>query len=56
VLSEQDRIAELEQQLVARDIRSIDGSFGGLTHDFSAVVGEAAGAVASVSNEAMIQS
>lgn len=33
--------------------RTIDGSFGGLAHDFAARVGEAAGAVASVSNEAL---
>jgi len=33
--------------------RVIDGSFGGLSHDFAAVVGEAAGAVNTVSNEAI---
>jgi hypothetical protein len=35
--------------------RVLDGSFGGLHHDFAAVVGESAGAVASVSNEAVTE-
>lgn len=35
--------------------RILDGSFGGLTHDFSAIVGEAAGPVATVSNEALTE-
>lgn len=33
--------------------RTLDGSYGGLVHDFSASIGEAAGAVATVSNEAL---
>jgi hypothetical protein len=50
------RLAEQPQTLIVDGFdRSIDGSFGGLMHDFSAVVGEAAGAVASVSNEALIE-
>ena len=35
--------------------RVIDGSFGGLSHDFAAVVGEAAGAAGTVSNEALTE-
>jgi hypothetical protein len=35
--------------------RLLDGSFGGLAHDFAARVGEAAGAVATVSNEAVTE-
>jgi hypothetical protein len=35
--------------------RVVDGSFGGLDHDFAAVVGEAAGAVHTVSNEAITE-
>lgn len=50
------RLTEQPQILIVDGFdRSIDGSFGGLTHDFSAVVGEAAGAVASVSNEALTE-
>jgi hypothetical protein len=50
------RLAQQPQTLIVDGFdRSIDGSFGGLTHDFSAVVGEAAGAVASVSNEALTE-
>jgi hypothetical protein len=50
------RLAEQPQTLIVDGFdRSIDGSFGGLAHDFSAVVGEAAGAVASVSNEALTE-
>jgi hypothetical protein len=50
------RLAAQPQTLVVDGFdRTIDGSSGGLTHDFSAVVGEAAGAVASVSNEALTE-
>lgn len=35
--------------------RVLDGSFGGLHHDFSAIVGEAAGPVASVSHRAVVE-
>lgn len=50
------RLAPQPQTLIVDGFdRSIDGSFGGLTHDFSALVGEAAGAVASVSNEALTE-
>lgn len=50
------RLAEQAQTLIVDGFdRTVDGSFGGLTHDFSAVVGEAAGAVASVSNEALTE-
>jgi hypothetical protein len=50
------RLAEQPETLIVDGFdRTIDGSFGGLTHDFSAVVGEAAGAVASVSNEALTE-
>lgn len=50
------RLAQQPQTLIVDGFdRSIDGSFGGLTHDFSAVVGEAAGAVATVSNEALTE-
>jgi hypothetical protein len=50
------RLAQQPQTLIVDGFdRSIDGSFGGLTHDFSAVVGEAAGGVASVSNEALTE-
>jgi hypothetical protein len=50
------RLAQQPQTLIVDGFdRSVDGSFGGLTHDFSAVVGEAAGAVASVSNEALTE-
>ena len=35
--------------------RIIDGSYGGLAHDFAAIVGEAAGTVATVSNEAITE-
>jgi hypothetical protein len=50
------RLAQQPQTLIVDGFdRSIDGSFGGLTHDFSAVIGEAAGAVASVSNEALTE-
>ncbi|MFV8755327.1 hypothetical protein ACNOYE_32655 [Nannocystaceae bacterium ST9] len=51
-------LAEQPQTLIVDGFdRTIDGSFGGLAHDFSAVVGEAVGeaggGVASVSNEAL---
>jgi hypothetical protein len=50
------RLAEQPQTLVVDGFdRLIDGSYGGLTHDFSALVGEAAGAVATVSNEALTE-
>jgi hypothetical protein len=35
--------------------RILDGSYGGLAHDFSALVGEAAGKVATISNEAVTE-
>ncbi|MEO7331131.1 MAG: hypothetical protein ABI193_21320, partial [Minicystis sp.] len=35
--------------------RILDGSYGGLAHDFSALVGESAGRVATVSNEAITE-
>jgi hypothetical protein len=35
--------------------RVLDGSFGGLAHDFSAIVGESAGPVATISNEALLE-
>lgn len=35
--------------------RLVDGSFGGLSHDFAALVGESAGAVATISNEAVTE-
>jgi len=35
--------------------RVVDGSYGGLTHDFAAIVGQSVGAVATVSNEALLE-
>jgi hypothetical protein len=35
--------------------RILDGSFGGLSHDFAAIVGEAAGKVASISHRAITE-
>jgi hypothetical protein len=35
--------------------RILDGSYGGLSHDFAAIVGQAAGPVATVSNEAITE-
>jgi hypothetical protein len=35
--------------------RVLDGSFGGLSHDFAALIGEAAGAVATVSHRALTE-
>ncbi len=50
------RLSEQPKTLIVDGFdRTIDGSFGGLTHDFSALVGEAAGPVASVSNEALTE-
>lgn len=49
-------VAEQPQTLIVDGFdRTIDGSFGRLAHDLSARVGEAAGAVASVSNEALTE-